>query len=329
MRIMRFYEYGGPEVLKLEEVERPHPQAGEILVKVEVIGLNYADTMQRRGMYPFPVPFPIVLGGDVVGRVITLGEGVTSPAVGTCILTALPLGAYAEYITVPARTTSALPTQLSVHDALVLPVQGQTAYHVLTTAGHLRPGESVLIQAAAGGVGSLAVQLAKALGAGLVIATASTERKLDLVRSLGADVAINYTQPDWAEQVQDATQGKGVDLVLEMVGGTIFDHSIRLLAPFGRFVFFGAASGENRVVEPIQLMNMQACIGFGLPPLIEKRPDLLEQGMQTLLTLIEQGKVKPVIHSVLPFEQAAEAHHLLETRQTVGKVVLTLEEQRG
>jgi NADPH2:quinone reductase len=201
-------------------------------------------------------------------------------------------------------------------------LQGLTAYHVMATTGMLQQGESVLVHAAAGGVGYLAVQMAKLLGAGLVIATASTGEKLDIARDLGADVLINYTEEDWPEKVREATGGKGADVILEMVGGDFVQKNLRCLNAFGRMVVYGAASGERGTLVPVDLMRKnQVVAGFFLPRLMS-RPDLLGSSLQEILAWISSGRVKLRIGARYPLEKAGEAHAALEGRETTGKIVL-------
>jgi NADPH2:quinone reductase len=239
MKAIRINATGGPEVMHLEEIEQPVPRQGEVLIKVAAAGVNYADLAQRQGAYLTSTSLPITLGQEVAGTVVGLGPGVTSPAVGTRVA-GFTSGGYAEYAIAATGAIFAIPDQLDFVHAAAFPLQGLTAYQLLRESTHLEKGQSVLVHAAAGGVGTLAIQLAKLMGAGKVIGTASSPVKLELVRSLGADVAINYTQSDWPEQVKQATSGQGADIILEMVGGTITEQSLQCLAPFGHMVIFGA-----------------------------------------------------------------------------------------
>ena len=247
MKAIRIHETGGPEVMHLEDVESPTPAQGEILIKVAAAGVNYADLAQRQGAYLTRTRTPMTLGVEVAGTVAAHGPGVSAPPVGTRVI-AFVQGGYAEYAIASASTVIPIPENLDFTHAAAFAVQGLTAYQTLHESGRLQPGESVLVQAAAGGVGTLAVQLARLMGAGTVVGTASNEQKLDLVRRLGADATINYTQNDWVEQVKQATGGRGVDVVLEVVGGPIAEQSLQCLAPFGRMVVIGAASGQQKPV---------------------------------------------------------------------------------
>src|SRR5699024_4838119 len=245
MRAIQFKEYGGPEVLKLIDMEVPEVKKYEVLIKVETIGVNFADTARREGEYVVPTELPFIPGSEVAGTVKKTGSEVHNVKEGQRVLASVESGGYAEYISVNERMLVPLPDQVSFESAVVLPVQGQSAYHILKTVGRLDKGETVLVHSASGGVGLLSVQLAKLFGAGKVIATASTEEKLDLAKSMGADHLIDYTKENWENELDTITKGKGVDLALEMVGGSIFHKTRKSLAEFGRMVIFGVASGEQ------------------------------------------------------------------------------------
>ena len=252
MRIVRFHEFGGPEVLKFEEVATPDPKDGEVLIRTEAIGVNFTDIARRKNSATLRerLALPYTPGVEAVGTVVGTGAGSAPVSIGTKVIAIVQDGAYSEYLTVPAARAIPVPPGLDSAQAVALPVQGLTAYLVLATFGRLQPGERVLIQAAAGGVGSMAVQLAKILGAGQVIAAAGTSAKLDLARSLGADAGVNYGESGWIEQVLKVTGGKGVDLALDMLGGSRFSETFAYLAPFGRIVTYGAAAGERAAIRP-------------------------------------------------------------------------------
>ncbi len=323
MKAIRIHELGGPEVMHLEEIELPTPKEGEVLIKVVAAGVNYPDVQQRQGMYMTRTRTPLTLGFDVAGTVAALGPGVSSPVVGTRVAALVENGGYAEYALAPAGSVIPLPDNLDFTQAAAFPLQGMTAYQILRESGHLQPGESVLVHAAAGGVGTLAVQLAKLMGAGTVLGTASNADKLELVRRLGADVAINYTEDNWVEQVKQATSGKGVDIVLEMVGGSIGEQSLKCLAPFGRMVVYGAASGKTVQFLGLQLMYKNlAVIGYWLTPWQQQRPERTTTAAQELMGFFASGKLHIIVSRTFPLAEAAEAHQAMANRQTTGKVVL-------
>lgn len=322
MKAVQLKEYGGPEVLNLVNIEKPVPRGHEVLIDIKAIGVNYADTARREGQYVVKTPLPFIPGAEIAGIVAEVGEKVTNVKPGTRIVTLIESGGYAEFALADERALIPIPEQVAFHTAVALPLQGLSAYHILKTMGRLEDGESVLVHAAAGGVGTIAVQLAKLFGAGKVIATASSEEKLALAREMGADVCINYTEPDWVEQVLEATGGKGVNVALEMVGGEVFNKTVKCLATFGRLVIFGAASGEQSRFYPSSLMaRNQSVIGFFLPQIMRK-PELLQPSLVELLTLLGEGKLKLTIGGVFPLEDAAKAHTLLQSRQTQGKLIL-------
>jgi NADPH2:quinone reductase len=231
-------------------------------------------------------------------------------------------GGYAEYTTAAASAVLPIPPGMDFRQAAAFPVQGITAYQLLHEAGRLAQGEGVLVHAAAGGVGTLAVQVAKLMGAGTVLGTASNASKLELARRLGADVTINYTEENWAEQVIEATDGKGADIILEMVGGRVAEQSLRCLAPYGRLVVFGAASGERASFSSVQLMYQnQSVIGYWLTAWMQ-RPDRIAHAVSELMKYLATGKLEIVVGQTFPLAEATTAHQAIADRHTTGKVVL-------
>jgi NADPH:quinone reductase len=322
MKAVRLTEYGGPEVLNLVEIDNPVPTGHEVLIEIKAIGVNYADTARREGQYVVKTPLPFIPGAEIAGVVSAVGDQVTKVKPGTRIVTLIESGGYAEYALADERALIPIPEQLDFHTAAALPLQGLSAYHILKTMGRLEKGESVLVHAAAGGVGTIAVQLAKLMGAGKVIATASSDEKLALAREMGADVLINYTEPDWEKRVLEATGGKGVNVALEMVGGEVFNKTVKCLATFGRVVVFGAASGEQSRFYPSSLMaRNQSVIGFFLPQIMRK-PELLQPSLVELFTYLGAGKLKLTIGGVFPLKEAQKVHTLLQSRKTQGKLIL-------
>jgi len=323
MKAIRINETGGPEVMHIEEVETPTPQEGQVLIKVAAAGINFADLAQRQGAYLTRTRTPTTLGFEFAGTVAALGPGVHSPAVGTRVV-AFGDGGYAEYAIAPATSTIPIPQSLDFTHAAALPVQGITAYQLLRESAHMQPGESVLVHAAAGGVGTLAVQLAKLMGAATVIGTASNSSKLELVTRLGADAAINYTEADWVEQVKKATGGKGPAIILEMVGGKIAEQSLQCLAPYGRMVIYGAASSQIAQFTGIQLMyKNQAIIGYWLTSQLS-RTDHIARAMMEIMQYLATGKLEIIVGQTFPLTEAAAAHQAIADRKTMGKVVLVV-----
>lgn len=322
MKAVQLQKFGGPEVLEIIEIDRPVPTGRQVLIEIKAIGVNYADTARREGQYVVKTPLPFIPGAEIAGVVTAVGEKVTGVKPGMRVVTLIESGGYSEFALADERSLIPIPEQLDFQNAAALPLQGLSAYHVLKTMGRLEKGETVLVHAAAGGVGTLSVQLAKLFGAGKIIATASSPEKLELARKMGADVLINYSESNWVEQVLEATGGKGVDVALEMVGGDVFNKTLKCLATFGRLVVFGAASGEQSRMYPSSLMaRNQSVIGFFLPQIMRK-PELLQTSLVELLTYLGEGKLKLTIGGVFPLVEAANVHVLLQSRKTTGKLIL-------
>lgn len=320
MKAIVVEEFGEPEVMKYGETERPEPGEGEVLIEVRSAGVNYADTMRRRNQYLKKQTVPFTPGSEVAGVVAEVGSGVENASVGDRVVTLLDTGGYAEYAVADAVSLIPVPDGLDFDEAAAIPLQGLTAYHVLKTSGRLGEGESVVVHAAAGGVGYLAVQMAKLMGAGTVVATASSDEKLEMARSLGADVLVNYTHDGWPEEVKEATGG--ADVILEMVGGEFPQKNLSCLAPWGRMVVYGAASGERSSVELFGMMRKQQTItGFFLPWIMGD-PDLLLPSLKEVLGWLASGDLKLNVGGRYPLSDAARAHADLEGRKTTGKLVL-------
>jgi NADPH2:quinone reductase len=313
MRAIQMTEFGGPEVLKLAELPVPEPGPGETLIRVSRAGLNFADTHTRTNSYVQKATLPLVPGGEVAGVREDTGERVVA-LVGS--------GGYAEYAVAPTEHVFPIPEGIDDGTALALVVQGTTAWHLYETAGRVAQGESVVVHAAAGGVGSLAVQLGHALGAGRVIATASSERKRALALELGADVAIDPAPEGLTERLLEANGGEGVDVVFEMAGGEVFDASYRALARFGRIVVCGIASQQpNEVRTGSLLRNSRAVIGFYLFHCLE-RPGMFGDALADLFARARRGELKAIVGHTYPLGEAAQAHIDLRGRGTTGKLLL-------
>ena len=322
MTAVQFKEYGSPDVLEIIETEIPSIDDHEVLIDVRAIGVNYADTARREGIYVVPTPLPFIPGAEVAGVISNKGGKVENVELGSRVAVLIEHSGYADYVAVAASHVIPLPDEITFEQAVAIPLQGLTAYHTLKTMGHIEVGDTVLVHAAAGGVGSLAVQLAKKFGASKVIATASSEEKLNFAKSMGADELVNYSEEDWEKQVRELTDGNGVDIALEMVGGEVFNKTVRCLAEFGRLVVFGAASGEMAEFNPSMLMGRnQTVSGFFLPQIM-KRPNLLLPSLQEIMTLVSTGELKVTIWDQYPLREAAEVHRILQSRKTNGKIVL-------
>ena len=311
MKAIQISEFGGPEVMKLVDIDQPKPGTDEVLLDVTAIGINYADTHQVENSYLSPQSLPLVPGIEVVGT-----------HDGKRYLAAVSSGGYAEKAI--AHTSSIFPIPDSVTDdqALCMLVQGTTAWHLLKTMAHLQKGESVVVHAAAGGVGTLAIQLAKLWG-GTVIAVTSSPEKAALAKSLGADAFVDANEANLAKAIRAANGGKGVDIILEMVGGPTFDQSLLALADFGRLITFGMASRTAPTpVHPGALMHGSKTVAaFWLANCFGK-PALLDDVLVELFQLVADGKLKPVIGATYPLNQAVAAHQAMLARGTTGKIVL-------
>jgi NADPH2:quinone reductase len=313
MRAIQMTEFGGPEVLKLVELDKPQPGPGETLIKVTRAGMNFADTHTRTNSYVQKATLPLIPGGEVAGVSEDTGERVVA-LVGS--------GGYAEYATAPTDLVFPIPDELDDGSALAMIVQGLTAWHLYRTAGRVGDGESVVVHGAAGGVGSLAVQLGHRLGAGRVIATASTPEKRTTALELGADVAIDPEADGLTERLVEANAGQPVDVVFEMSGGAVFDASYRALAPFGRIVAYGIATNQpNEVSTGSLLRHSRAVIGFYLFHCLE-RPGMFGEALSELFARAARGEVKVIVGHTYPLAQAAQAQMDLRERRTTGKLLL-------
>ena len=315
MRAIQISEFGGPEVLQLVELPEPEPGDDEVVIEVTKAGLNFADTHQRHNQYIAEQELPMVPGSEVAGVRRDTGERV----VALC-----GHGGYAEVATAPEEMTFAIPDGVGDEAALALLLQGLTAWHLYRTSAQLRRGESVVVHAAAGGVGSLAVQLAKPMGAGRVIASASTEEKRALAVELGADVAIDPNPDGLEERLVEANNGRKVDVILEMAGGESFEQGMAALARFGRMVLYGIATGERNSVRAGDLMKTsRAVVGFWLFHCIG-RPEMVDEALADLFGRVKRGELRAVEGKTYPLADAAQAQVDLAERRTTGKVTLDL-----
>lgn len=314
MRAVQITEFGGPEVLTPTDLPDPVAGDGLVLVEVDSAGVNYADTHQVEDSYLSKTALPLVPGSEVVGRLED----------GTRVAAFAMSGGYAEKALVHPAMSFPVPDGVSDGQAMSLLVQGLTAWHLLRTSTHLAPGESVVVHAAAGGVGTLSVQLAKAWGAGNVIAVASTDDKRELALSLGADVAVAAGESDLKGALERANGGQKVDIVLEMVGGPTFDASLAALAPFGRLATFGMASRQaSKPITSGELMSRsRAVVGFWLAHAFAKPVELLQPQMAELMSMVEAGTLTPVVGGTYPLDEAHRAHEDLLSRASQGKLVL-------
>ncbi|RVT96689.1 zinc-binding alcohol dehydrogenase family protein [Rhodovarius crocodyli] len=327
MKAIRLTRFGEPEALEPVDMPLPVPGAGEALVRVRASGVNFADTLMRRDRYAVTPPLPAILGNEVAGTIEALGPGVEGLEPGARVAapifaTAAGLGGYAEYAVMPADYLVPLPAALSFEQAVAVMVQGLAALHLVRRAPPA--GKLVLVNAAAGGVGSLLVQLAKHAGARLVAAAAGGERKLDFARSMGADAGVDYTRPGWTEELVAALGGHRPDIIYESAGGDVTRDSLQLLAPLGQIVIYGALNIQDFALGVPELLGLifrnQSVTGFAVVPLLDAAA--LKADLGTLFGLVADGRLTVTIGGRFPLEQAAEAHRRMERRDTIGKLVL-------
>jgi len=327
---LRFAGYGGPEVLSWDEVPEPVPGPGELLVRVVAFAINWADLLERAGRYPGAPEPPYVMGHDLAGVVEALGPGVTGPPVGTRVFGVLPGGgAAADLVTAPASQLYVTPEVLTDAESAGAAGPYLTADAALVTMGRLEKGEDVLVQAAAGAFGSATVQLARAYGAGRILATAGSVEKAERAREWGADVVIDYTHQDFVEVVREVTDGRGVDLVVESVGGDVLERSFDCLRPAGRMVSVGASSGSStRRFRLHTLFELGVSVsGFTLGRWISDAPELVAPTAERVLALFAAGTARPVVDRVFPAAEVAAAHEHLAARRSVGRTVVSMSEQ--
>ncbi|HEX8086331.1 MAG TPA: NADPH:quinone oxidoreductase family protein [Solirubrobacteraceae bacterium] len=312
MRAIQIEEFGGPEVLRLVDVPAPSPGEGEVLIRVSRAGLNFADTHTRENAYIAKHDLPLVPGTEVAGVREDTGERVVARLPGR--------GGYAEYAVAPLAAVVPVPEGLPDEAALALLIQGTTAWHLLRTSARLRPGESVVVHSAAGGTGSLCLQLARAFGAGRVVATAGSEDRRALALDLGADAAIDSGPSDLSSRILAANDGAPVDVILEATGGQVFDESLRALAPFGRLVVYGISSREQREVRTGSLLKRsQAVVGFWMNHLSDA---MWDAALTDLFARAASGELRVVVGETYPLSEARRAQEDLAGRHTSGKLTL-------
>ena len=314
MRAIQIEAFGGPEVLQLvEDLPVPTPGPEEVLVRVSRAGMNFADTHQRHDQYVARQELPMIPGAEVAGVREDTGERVVA-LVGH--------GGYAEYVAAPGARCFPIPDGVSDETALALLIQGLTAWHLYRTAGRVQRGETVVVHAAAGGVGSLAVQLGRHLEAGRVIATASSEDKRRLALELGADAAVDSEGEGLADRLREANHGNDVDVVFDMAGGRVFEQSFDALAPFGRIVVCGIATREQNEIRTGKLLRTSRTVsGFWVFHTLE-RPSMVDDALAHLFALVRNGELRVVVGGTYPLSAAAEAQTALAERRTQGKLVL-------
>lgn len=336
MKAVVVHEWTKPSDLSVSQIDPPAVEAGKLAIDVKAVACNFSDTLIVQGKYQVKPAFPFSPGGEVAGVVCELGEGVEGFTVGDRVMAYVEHGGYAERVNARPAATFPIPDDMSYEHAASIPIVYGTSYVSLVPRGMLAGGETVLVTAAAGGVGLATVQIAKALGA-RVIALAGGSDKLKIAREAGADVAIDYRaqrgdesepneEPQWVTAVRDATGGRGVDVVIENVGGDIFDGCTRCIAWGGRIVIVGFSSGDIPLVKANRVMLKHiSLVGVHFGPMVERAPEELANCFRALMQLYEEGRLKPSIWKQYPLERAAEALEALAGRKSWGKIVLTID----
>jgi len=322
MRRVRYYERGGPEVLRIEETDIPTPGPGQVQIAAEAIGTSFVDTSFRRGTSPFGQPeLPGSPHGDVVGTITALGENVDSVRIGDRVTALVNPDAYADYAVADADWLAPVPDGVDIGVASVLEMPAPVALSAVRT-GRLTKGETILVTGAAGNIGHLAMQFARLAGAGTVIGAVGSPAKFDFVKEYGADVAISYLDPDWPEQVR-AVAPHGVDVVVDSIGGAITAQGVELLAPFGRLVVYGAANGELPQLPASGLFGLHTVSGFSWMAWLAAAPERARRELTEIAEHATAGRLRVAVQETLPLTEAARAHALLEDRSRTGRIILT------
>lgn len=322
MKAIVCHEFGPLSSLCVEDVSDPTPQAGQVLIDVEACGVNYPDGLLVQGLYQMQPDFPFIPGSEVAGTISAVGDGVDSQLIGQRVISVNPLGGYAQKIAVDAQRIMPLPGSIPSQEAAALVTAHATAHHALKQRAKLQPGETLVVTGAAGGTGLAAVQIGKQMGA-RVIAVCSSEEKLQLAKEHGADVLINYTEQDLKETLKVVTEGRGVDVVYECVGGDAFHACSRSMAWEGRLLVIGFAGGEiPKLPVNLTLVKGYSVVGVFWGTFTRKDPKAFAQNMQELLAWYVAGKVKVVVDEALPLSLAQEALEKVMTRKVKGKMVL-------
>lgn len=324
MKAIVVTKFGGPEVLEFKEVPKPKLGANQVMIRVEAAAVNFVDIKNRYGQHHSLHEPPYIPGVDVSGTIEQLGENVTNFNIGQRVCGFTVSGSYAEYAVLDSQLAFPLPDHVSFEIGASVPVVGLTSY-MLFDYGGLKKGDSVLIHAAAGGVGTTAVQLAKILGAGKVIGTVGSDEKRDVVYKAGADHVINYQHENFVERVLEHTQGKGVQLILDPVAGDIGKKSLQCLAKFGRLINFGKASGESSCYHTDEIQSScRTVMGFSMGSIRKTHPFLLKEPAEQLFKYLNRGDMEIFISSRFKLEDAVSAHRLIESRKSQGKIVLSV-----
>ena len=323
MNYIQIEKHGDPGVLKLHSMPVPEPGPGEVLIKVAAAGVNRPDVMQRKGLYPPPPGATDVPGLEVSGTVVSVGQNVSKPPINSEVCALVTCGGYAEYCLATASICLPVPEKISLVNAAGIPETFFTIWTNVFKRGQLKAGESLLVHGGSSGIGTTAIQLGKAFGATVYI-TAGTSDKCEFCNNLGADAAINYREQDFSEEIKRLTEGKGVNVILDMVGGPYFPKNIRLLADEGRLVQIALMQGSKAEVDFRSLLLKRVTLtGSTLRPRsVEEKTKIAQALQKNVWPLLESGAIRPIIHQTFPLKQASEAHRLMESSTHIGKILL-------
>jgi NADPH2:quinone reductase len=320
MKAVQFKEVGGPEVMQLVDIPKPEVRPGMVRVRNHAVGINFADNFFRQGNYVIKPKLPDTPGMEGAGTVDEVGPNVSGFKAGMRVA-GIGLKCYAEYSLFNANQLIPLPDFVSFEEGVAFPIQTLTAWFMLHTCHHLTPGQTVLVHSAAGGVGIVAMQLAKAAGC-RVIGTVSSDDKIAIARQYGADEVINYEKQDFAEEAMRLTGNKGIDLNLDAVGKPTFEKGLKCAAPFGHIILYGRAGGPPDKLDPVRLFEKAVKVSGFILFTASSRHDLMQTGVNACFQLMKEGKLKMLVGKTYPLDQAAEAHRFMLSRQSVGKLVL-------
>ena len=323
MRFINISEHGGPEVMEIKEGETPDPGKGEVLIRVHAAGVNRPDVMQRQGLYAPPPGASPILGLEVSGEVAATGNDVSAWSVADRVCALTNGGGYAEYVAVPAGQCLPVPAGLPVEEAAALPETFFTVWANVFDRAGLKPGESFLVHGGSSGIGTAAIQMAKSLGS-KVFTTAGSAEKCAACQSLGADVAVNYTEQDYVKVLKEATDGQGVDVILDMVGGDYVARNLELAAVDGRIASISFLRGSQVEIDMMQILRKRLTVtGSTLRPRsAEAKAGIAEKLRAQIWPLIEIGEIKPLIAARFPLADVVESHKLMESSKHIGKIIL-------
>lgn len=326
MKAIVVNEFGPPEVLALQEIGKPLIASNQVLIRVHAISVNFADIKARQGQYHgVEAGSAFIPGLDCAGEIIEIGEAVTHFQVGQRVMAFPKEGSYAEYVAADEALTFKVPDELEMETAAAALTIGITAYNVIKKMAHLMQGETILIHAAAGGIGSTAIQLAKIFGAAQIIGTVGSDEKIAAAKSFGADHVINYSTENFTERVNNITDGNGADVILDTIAGRNFEKSLECLAPFGRIVSFGHAN-EGSIAGIVKTTDLhsscRSVLGYSTGTYRKERPEFLQEGAAAIVELLLQGELNIPISKRYPLAEASKAHAHIESRKSIGKVML-------